>query len=49
MQEGCGFDLRWEHIQDMANEFINKWDNKSVFLSLHPYLFLSFSVKHLKN
>ena len=29
-----GFDPWSGHIQETTNEYINKWDNKSMFLSL---------------
>ena len=43
MHQGCGFDPQSGHIQESMNERINKWDNKSMFLSLS----LPLSVKSI--
>ena len=42
MHQGCGFHplSGSERIQELANECINKWNNKLMFLSLAPFLSL---------
>ena len=34
-RQGCGFDPWSGHIQEATNEYINKWNNKSMSLSLN--------------
>ena len=46
--EGYGLDRQSGHIQESTNECMNKWNNKSVFLSLHPPLLLPSSLKKNK-
>lgn len=36
MGQGCGFDPQSGHLQDAANEFITKWNNKLWSLSVFP-------------
>ena len=36
--QGCGFDPQSGHMQASTNECINKWNNKSMFLCLPPFL-----------
>ena len=50
MCQGCGFDHRSGHIQKSTSECINKWNNKSMFLSLSlpPFLSLQKKKKSIK-
>ena len=38
--QGCGFNSMSGHMQEATNEGINKWNNKSMSLSLSPFLSL---------
>ena len=41
IHQGCGFDPRSGHVQKSTNECMNTGNNKSMFLSLSPLLFLN--------
>ena len=42
--QGCGFGPQSGYIQESTNEYVSKWNNKSMFL----FLFFLFSIKSIK-
>ena len=48
LPQGLGFDPHSGHTRESTNECINKWNNKSMFLSLSLPPFLSLSLKSIK-